>query len=265
MGNHVLSGVKGFVKRGGEIFLVKPESINVVSGWNDRIDFSGEEELMKVIKDSGVPGTLTVRKTKAGTLELVDGERRLRAVLRLKKEGMGPDFVPVVVAPKNSNEIDLYVKSVVLNNGKPLTPSEEASSYKRLQAYGCDIPTIALKTGRSQSHIRNRLELSGAIPAVKTAVDNGEITIQSAQEIVRNSDGKVVAQTQALQKKKAVPKRTRQKRLTLFFKKGAVQSKGIKNQTCDPLVSIIQADGFQEKVRKAGFDPATIKISIAKE
>lgn len=264
MGKHLLNGVKGFIKRGGEFFMVDPNCIQVVDGWNDRTDFSGEEELMATIKENGIPQPLLVKKTKQKTLELVDGERRLRAVKKLIKQGVTIPSVPVLVERININEMDLYIKSLLLNNGRPRKPSEQANSYRRLRNWGLSRTEIAKKTGCSISTVRNRLELSNAIPSVQKAVDKGEISIDDANKIIEKSDGGVDDQEAALKTKKAKPKKKNKKTLKLSMSNGSIKYTGIKKETCQPLESLFTDDRIRQKIINAGFNPETIKISISK-
>lgn len=257
---------KDGVRRRTDLFFVDPLVIKVVDGWNDRTDFSGEEELRDSIIEEGVKQPLKIRKSKDGTLELADGERRLRATLRAIKEGNAIEEVPVIAVSKKTSEIDLYLESLIANTGKPFTPTEEANSYRRLMAWGISVRKIAKKVGKSETHVRNRLELSNAIPAVRKAVDSGEITVKDAQEIARESDGKVDAQTEALEKKKAEPSpRKRPKPLTLFIVGGEVRKRGgRKDDECQPLVEFFTNKDLRDKIRAAGFDPDTMKVSVGK-
>ena len=207
MGKHILSNVKGFVNRaGGEIYNVDPRCIKIIDGWNDRIDFSGQEELKAYIKENGLPQPLFVMKNKNNELVLRDGERRTRAVLELIEEGEIIKSVPVEVASKKMNELDIYCRCHALNNGKSYTPIEQANGFKRLIAWGLSRQEIVIKTGASISTVRNRLELSNAVPAVKKAVAKKEISIKAAQVIINKSDGEVAKQTEKLEIAKATPK-----------------------------------------------------------
>lgn len=207
MPNHILKNVEGFVKPGNNLFYFKPEKIKIVPGWNGRTDFSDLEELKSSIKEVGVLDPLIVRKTSENMIELVAGERRLRSVLELNKDGCSIASVPVIVRSSRINKIDLYIESVTENTGKPLAPIEEANSFKRLIAWGLTRQEISIKCGRSISHVRNRLELSDAVPAVKKAVQEKAITAGSAQKIVKESGGSVEKQVEKLEEVKAEPKK----------------------------------------------------------
>ena len=126
------------------------------------------------------------------------------------------------------------------------------------------VKEIAAKAGRSETHVRNRLELSGATPEVKKAVDKKEITVRDAQAIVRDSDGKVAAQAKALEKKKGAPKQVRARPLKLSIKDGSVRYSGPKNQECKPIFDLLSDRTFKDMVTAAGFDPDTIQVSVVK-
>jgi len=267
MANHALSKVEGFQRR-SDLFRVDPRVIVVKKGWNTRTDFSGERELADSIIAVGVRRPLLVKKNKDNLLELVDGERRLRATLKGIKEGAEIKSVPVILAKKGTNEVDLCFESIISNTGKPLTSTEEAAFFKRLVAWGISIREIAQKTGRSESHVRNRLELSNATLDVKKAVEDKEISIKDAQEIVRESDGEVAKQSASLKEKKETPKKKRSAPLKIFFKDGSVcYSGGKKDQLCEPLADLmlgemLKNEIFIEDLVKIGFDPDSIIVTI---
>jgi len=256
---HVLGDVCDIVKR-SEIFHIDPVHINVVDGWNARTDFSGEDELVAYIKENGVPEPLRVRKNIAEKkLELVSGERRLRAVRRAIAEGCDIKSVPVIVIPKGASDADLLVSDLGSNSGKCLTSTEEAGAFKRLINWGFTIQEISVKTGKSVSHIRNRLELSEASPEVKAAVEAGDIPIGKAQEITRASEGSIDKQKEALEEAKAKPKKTRQ---VIRFVDNQTVMTGFKEVYCDPILDLFDNPQFIKEIKLAGFNPETIKITI---
>lgn len=255
MAKHILADVCD-CKRAGEIFYVEPDSINVEPGWNDRTDFSGHEELVESIRSVGVLEPLLVKKID-GRLMLRKGERRLRAVNELISKG-AEIRVPIIVKNSKVSDADLLFDDYISNNtGKPFTPSEEASRFKRLINYGFSVAEIASKTGKSQGHIRNRLDLANASPEVKAAVDTGEIPITQGQAIAKN--GNLDEQSEELKKARAKPKRNK---LILSIKNGSIKRTGIKDAPqCYALESVF-SEAIMTAVADMGFKPDTIRVSV---
>jgi ParB/RepB/Spo0J family partition protein len=259
MSGHALTGVYGF-KRRTDMFFVDPRKIIVVDGWNPRTDFSGEDELMASIIENGVEVPLKVRKVVDGEnlkMELVDGERRLRATLRAIADGHAIESVPVQVEKKGTNEIESLVTALIRNDGKPHSPSEEADAYKRLEKWGLTQADIAKKVGKSVSHIRNRLELAGASPEVKAAVAKKEIPIGEAQQIAKNPS--IESQSEALRRRKSAP---RVRAATYGYKKGVMWIRGESGLSCEPIRDVLSDTDFKDSLKNAGYDPDTLKISI---
>ena len=214
---HALHNVDGYVSR-KDLFNVDPTSILVVDGFNPRTDFSGEEELMNSIINVGVLEPLEVRKNKDNVLELVDGERRLRATLKAIELGNEITAVPVCLVPQKTNEIDLLIRALTRNTGKPLTPVEEANSFKRLVAWGWKVEKIASFIGRSVPYVYKRLELCAASPELEAAINNKEITITDAHKIINSSDGKLEEQKKEISKIKEIKEEQK-------FQKEAIKEK----------------------------------------
>ena len=198
---HAMNNVNGYVSR-KDLFMVDPKSIIVVNGFNPRTDFSGEDDLMKSIINVGVLEPIEVRKTKENTLELIDGERRLRATLKAIEQGNDIKAIPCCLVPQKTSEIDLLVRALTRNTGKPLTPVEEANSFKKLQGWGWEVKKIAEFIGRSIPYIYKRLELCAASPELEKAINAKEITVTEAQTIINKSDGKIDIQAEEIKKTK---------------------------------------------------------------
>lgn len=262
MGKHVLQDVKGFNKRGGEFFMVDPRVINVVEDWNHRMDFTGEEDLILSIVENGVKVPLLVKKTDDGTLELVDGERRLKAVLKAIDHGNDIKSIPVQVAKRGTPVHELYLESFIRNDSKPPTAIEEAMAFTRFVNWNFSIKEISVKVGRSESHIRNRLELNNASPDVKKALESGEISTRVANKIAKEPD--IDKQNETLKNKKSEPDpRKRPKPITVFFNDDKVKQQGGKQDVDITFLESVMNDmGFQQRLKDAGFNPVTLKISI---
>lgn len=264
MTKHILEGIDGFIKPKSDAFEFDPRKIKVVDGWNPRTDFSGEDELMASIKIRGVIEPLEVRKTTDKTVELVDGERRLRATMKLIEQGVDIRQVPVFVKSTKVPEITLYFDAIIKNSGKPLTPVEESTAFKRLTEWGVPIKEIADTCGRSVSHVRNRLELADAAPVVKNAVADKSITTQDAIKIVKTSAGKVDAQAHALLDKQTAPPVPRPAVLRISVIEGTISSKSKNGETCPPLMNVLNGN-LLRLIEASGYDHKTLKISICKQ
>jgi ParB/RepB/Spo0J family partition protein len=253
----VLSNVCDVVRR-SDVYHIDPEHIDVVDGWNPRTDFGGEDELVASIKANGVKRPLLVRKTADNELKLVDGERRLRAVFRARDEGAEIVSVPVIVEKKGTSEVDLFVDAIIANDGKPFLPTEEAAAFKKMVNWGLTQQQIAERTGKSVSHVRNRIELDGASPDVKRALNEGEINIGQAQTIAKESDGSVEKQKEKLVK----AKEKKPQQMHLKFKDGELKRTGVRGVSCEPIENLLENSDFISAVAAAGFDPDSIKVSI---
>lgn len=264
MGKHALSGIAGFVGR-GDIFRINPQAVKVVGGWNDRTDFSGEEELRDSIISEGVADPLLIRKSKDNTLELVDGERRLRATLRAIKEGSVIESVPAIMAKKGVSESDLYFRSLIANTGKPLTPTEQAAGFRRLRNWGVSVVEIAKRAGVSETTVRERLELANVAPVVKVAVGAGVVSIKDARKIAKEADGKIQPQADAIAQKTQEAKIPKKKTRVLNFanSSGGLQVSGaLADKRCQAIESLFENPEFKTLLLKDGFDINTLKITI---
>ncbi|MFW6272312.1 MAG: ParB/RepB/Spo0J family partition protein, partial [bacterium] len=169
-------------------------------GWNPRVSFGDEkdEELKNSIIENGILIPLRVKKNGSEKFELIDGERRLRAVRKAIEEGNEIESVPCIFEKKNLNQIDGMITALLANEGKPLAPSEEAEAYQRLRNWGLSVEKIAKKVGKSVPAIYNKLKLVDASPEVKEAVNNKNITQTKAHEIIQSSNGNIEEQNSKL-------------------------------------------------------------------
>ncbi|MEW5724145.1 MAG: ParB/RepB/Spo0J family partition protein [Thermodesulfobacteriota bacterium] len=181
-----------------DYYAVDPHRIIVQGGWNPRTDFSGEEDLMASIVENGVQVPLRVRRGQDESIILIDGERRLRAVLRAISEGHEIQSVPCIFERPGISDIEAMFLSLITNQGKPLDPAEEASAFQRLLNWGLTIKAIATRIGKSEAFVGQRLTLVDASPEVKAAIKDGEIGIVQGVNIVKESSGDLDKQREAL-------------------------------------------------------------------
>jgi ParB/RepB/Spo0J family partition protein len=192
---------EGIVRR-KDIYMVDPRSIHIEEGWNPRATFGTPEdaELIESIRSEGVKVPILIIKTKDDRLILRDGERRFRAVMSLIGEGLEDILIPAeIVSATALNEIEGLKQALLRNTGKPLTMSEEANAFSRLQNYGLSAADIARAIGKSPVYVGDRLILAQAAPKVREAVDGKQIYMAQARSIVVESDGSIEAQEAMLQ------------------------------------------------------------------
>lgn len=169
--------------------------MTIRQGWNPRkqLDF---ESLMPSIKEHGVLVPIRVRQRENG-LELVDGERRLRATLALIEQGAEIVAIPAMVETR-ATEVGLLVTAFTANQGKPLEPLEEAEVIFRLKNYGLSVEDIKQKLGKSASFVRDRLALIEAEDDVAAAVRNGAVAASTAVQAVKAAKKTGKGQTESL-------------------------------------------------------------------
>ena len=186
--------------RGRNIFMIDPRQIRVKEGFNPRCDFeTGKEDLENDIRVNQVHTPLRVQSTQNG-IYLLDGERRLRTVMSLISKGHDIKAVPCFKERETMNEGDALVLAYSCNNSKPFLPIEEAGLFRRLLNFGWTLKEVSTKTGRSETHINNRMLLLDAVPELKDMVDKKEIGTSLAQDIVKNAAGSAEAQKEMASK-----------------------------------------------------------------
>ena len=196
---HAMNKVKGYVSK-RDLFFVDPREIKVV--YNPRTVFEGIDELMTSIIELGVLTPLEVRKNKDNELELIAGERRLRATLKAIELGNDILSVSCQFIKGNTNEADLLVRALTENTGQPLNAVDEANSYKKLMAWGWDVKKIATFIGKSAPYVYKRLDFCAAGPELTQAIVNKDVTITEAMGVIKETDGSLQHQTEKIQEVK---------------------------------------------------------------
>ena len=167
------------------LILLKPANVVVVDGFNPRIDKGDIPALMKSIKRNGVTTPIKVRKV-AKHFELVDGERRLIAALKL---GL-PSIPAQVIKAGIITHAELLNLALVSNDGKPLAPVEQAEAFRRLVNDGWSARAIAVATGHSLRLVGDRLTLISAHPDVAKAVKSGKLSLSMGLAIAKKAKHK---------------------------------------------------------------------------
>ncbi|MBI4544703.1 MAG: ParB/RepB/Spo0J family partition protein [Gemmatimonadetes bacterium] len=153
-----------------------------------RREFSDSElaELTESIRANGLLQPVIVRPAREGSLaawELVAGERRWRAVLRL-----GWREIPALV--RDVDDPTLLVLALVENLQRSgLSPLEEAAGYERLASeFGLSHQQIAEAVGRDRSTVVNMVRLLQLPAAVRRLLAEGKLTAGHARALLGLED-----------------------------------------------------------------------------
>jgi ParB/RepB/Spo0J family partition protein len=197
MGQNVADTHDGVSKRAA--YKIEPEKIVIRKAWNPRseLDKDGIESLAKSIATVGLIVPIVVRAEK-GEIVLVDGERRLRAILLAKKK-LGIPIKTIPVEFQGKNEGDAFIATVIANEHREdLSALDRAMGYKRLVDFGHETKEIADMLGLNPEHVTRTLRLLEAAPSVRKALKDGIVSPSVVSELVRRFPDDKAGQEKAL-------------------------------------------------------------------
>lgn len=177
--------LKDLAIRRHDILYLPYDVLKIDPGFNVRKDYGNLEELAKDIAKNGLKRPLRVRNDGERAL-IVDGHRRHKALPMAMQFGFDlAAGVPCqVVTARETSE--LLVEQLSSNSGKPLEPIEEAEAYRRLVDDEKWTPQqIADQTGKSITHVKNRMALTKATPELRRKLARGEISVSAAQQVAK--------------------------------------------------------------------------------
>ena len=130
----------------------------------------GIEELANSIRQNGLIQPIIVRQIAEG-YEIVAGERRFRACLYL-------GFSNILAIVDDVSDQQLAELALIENiQRENLSPIDEAKAYQQLiQLYSLTQEQIALKVGKSQSAVANKLRLLNLEDNIQNALASKKIT-----------------------------------------------------------------------------------------
>lgn len=264
MSGHALKDVEGFVKRGKESFNVDPRVLVVKDGGSGRekIGTDAEDQSLKeFIRENGSLALppLLVQKQPDKTLLIRNGHRRRWACLELIKEGVDIRAVPVQLTDKNMTDEEALFLVFTSNAGKPLSPFEEAQTFKRLKNCGYEVDEIAKRIGRSIQFVYKRLQLANATLETRQAVESGKVGVSTATNAVSSSGGDEGRQRKAI---KQASQRKKSLRVVFDRRSDCFKQKGKATDRQNELIGNIFTDELLGDLEEAGLDPETIKFSI---
>lgn len=145
----------------------------------------GEEELLELtesIREYGVIQPVIVKKNIAGTYTLIAGERRLRASILA-----GLQKIPAII--RDADEQDSAIIALVENvQRENLGYMEEAQAYSRLiEEYGMTQNEVALRVGKKQSTISNKIRLLALPEDIQEALISNRLTERHARALLKLS------------------------------------------------------------------------------
>lgn len=161
-----------------------PVSSIVANPYQPRREFSEEElaDLTASIRANGLLQPIVVRPApngRTGRWELVAGERRWRAIMRL-----GWSEIPAVV--KDVDDRTLLVLALVENLQRAqLSPLEEAEGYQRLaDEFSLSQQQVAEVVGKDRSTVANAVRLLALPVSVRQLVRAGKLSAGHARALL---------------------------------------------------------------------------------
>ncbi|HHV97883.1 MAG TPA: nucleoid occlusion protein [Clostridiaceae bacterium] len=141
------------------------------------------DELCESIKQYGVIQPINVRKIGNNHYELVAGERRLRAAIMA-----GLDKIPAIIIDVNDN--DSAILALIENlQREDLNYLEEAEGYNNLiMEHNLTQEELAMRIGKSQSTIANKIRLLRLSPLVKKILIDNNLTERHARALLKLHD-----------------------------------------------------------------------------
>ncbi|NLC44910.1 MAG: nucleoid occlusion protein [Clostridiales bacterium] len=144
---------------------------------------NGLEELAQSIRQYGVIQPITVRRSGQDNYELIAGERRLRAT-----KLAGFDYIPAIIM--NTYEQDSAIMAMIENlQRENLHYLEEAKGYANLiQDHEFTQEELAVKLGKSQSTIANKLRILKLSNEIKDVLIREKLTERHARALLKLPD-----------------------------------------------------------------------------
>ncbi len=164
-----------------EYFQVLPIGKVFESPLNPRRTFNEKkmEELVESIRSKGILMPLLVRPNN-GRFEIAAGHRRYRAAIKV-----GLAEIPIIAREMTDPEF-LEVLTIENLQREDIEPLDEAQGYRTLmEKTNYDVPAIALKIGKSESYIYQRIKLLELIPEAQDQLAREKITAGHAILIAR--------------------------------------------------------------------------------
>lgn len=185
--------IKDLMKGRADVYKLNPFDIQIEPGFNARDVTSPKvqehiESLAQSIASIGLQKPIKVQM-RNGRAKLIDGECRLRAVIRaIEVHGAEIRTVDAILANKTLSDAEATLALVVDNGGLDLNALEKAQAFKRLDAFGWSRKEIAERAGYTEARVGQLIELAGVPDELKTMIKNDEISSTLAWSIAKEND-----------------------------------------------------------------------------
>ena len=154
------------------------------------------DELVESIRQHGIIQPLIARLVD-GKLELIAGERRWRAAIKL-----GLATVPVI--ERQASDRDVLEMALIENlQREDLNPLEEAAGFVRLaKEFTMKQEEIATRVGKSRASVANAMRLLDLHPDIQSLVAQARLSVGHAKAILslKNQDAQKLAAERILHK-----------------------------------------------------------------
>jgi ParB/RepB/Spo0J family partition protein len=176
-----------FKEQRKDLLMVDPRLIIANENDNIREDYGNIEELSESIVENGVK--VALRGYRDGeNFVVTDGFRRTRAIKLALEKGVEIARVPFILEPKGYAKEQRILDMFIMNDGKRLTALEEGRLFLKLENdYGFTRKEIAKKTGRTEGHISQMIQLQDAPQEAKEAIKDGKISASTVRKVVANT------------------------------------------------------------------------------
>lgn len=164
----------------GTQLRMRAGDIEVVPGHNPRTYFAPEAmtELMESVRDKGVFQSLLVRQGNEGQVQLIAGERRLRATLATR----GPDeLLPVIF--RCCADSEMAALAMIENTSREAMghAAEAEGAYRLMIQLRGNKEEVAAQLNWSVSKLERRLALMSATQEVRAALSARQIDLGHAE------------------------------------------------------------------------------------
>lgn len=165
-------------KTHSNVFNIDPRKIDIMQGFNQRVDFGDINELAAQIKEQGLLEAISVvpyEKDGEKRYLLINGERRYRALMKLIEDGEDVGEIPANFLDGDIEDADLLVQQFMRNEGKKFNDVELGKVCQKLKELGKSNSEIARALGKNPGVITYALQSLDYDPRIREMIEKGEI------------------------------------------------------------------------------------------